>query len=90
MWTQKDSSDLNISGVSSDGKKIYVGTSPDGVSDGGTLDFSRGGGRGQIPTSAVIADFTQFSAILGYGMGGIPGWQHELWGAELHRPQPEE
>lgn len=67
VWTEKDSNDLNISGVSSDGQKIYVSTSPDGMSDGRTLYVSRGGARGQIPTSAVIADFTSVSFNLGYG-----------------------
>jgi len=78
-WSEKDSTDANISGVSSDGKKIYVATSPDGVQDGGALVFSRGGPGGNIPTAAVIADFTQLSVNLGY-IGGIAGWQDELWG----------
>ena len=80
VWTEKDSNDLNISGVSSDGQKIYVSMSPDGMSDGGTLYVSRGSGRNQIPTSAVIADFTSLSFNLGYGYGGIAGWQDELGG----------
>jgi hypothetical protein len=79
FWTEKDSSDANISGVSTDGKKIFVATSPDGVLDGGTLFFNRGGGGGRIPTSTVIADFTQLSTNLGY-VGGIAGWQDEIWG----------
>ena len=69
VWTEKDSNDLNISGVSTDGKKIHVATSPDGIQDGGTLYFSRGGSGGRIPTSAVLADFTQLSHNLGYGLG---------------------
>jgi hypothetical protein len=79
VWTEKDSNDLNISGVSTDGKKIHVATSPDGIQDGGALYFSRGGVRGTIPTSAVIADFTQLGVNLGY-TGGIAGWQDELGG----------
>jgi hypothetical protein len=80
VWTEKDSTALNISGVSTDGNKIFVNTSPDGIQDGGTLFFSRGGGGGQIGTNAVICDFTQLSYNLGYGMGGIAGWQDELGG----------
>jgi hypothetical protein len=79
VWTEKDSNDLNISGVSTDGKKIHVATSPDGMQDGGALYFSRGGVRGTIPTSASIADFTQLGVNLGY-TGGIAGWQDELGG----------
>ena len=80
VWTEKDSNDFNISGVSTDGKGIFVATSPDGIQDGGTLYFSRGGGGGTIPTSAAISDFTQLSVNLGYGMGGISGWQDEILG----------
>jgi hypothetical protein len=80
VWTEKDSNGLSISGVSTDGKKIHVATSPDGVQDGGTLYFGRGGGGGRIPTNAVLADFTQLSYNLGYGFGGIAGWQDELGG----------
>jgi hypothetical protein len=80
VWTEKDSNDLNISGVSTDGKKIHVITSPDGVLDGGALYVGRGGGGGRIPTNAVLADFTQLSVNLGYGLGGIAGWQDELGG----------
>jgi hypothetical protein len=79
VWTEKDSSSLNISGVFSNGNKIGVKTSPDGVQDGGALYFSRGGGEGQIATSAIIADFTQLSINLGY-TGGMAGWQDEIWG----------
>jgi len=78
-WTEKDSNNLNISGVSSDGKKIYVATSPDGIQDGGSLAFSKPGLGFNIPTSAIIADFTQLSMNLGY-VGGMAGWQDELWG----------
>ena len=78
-WTEKDSNDLNISGVTTDGKRILVATSPDGVLDGGTLYFGRGGTGGRIPTNAVLADFTQLSTNLGY-LGGIAGWQDEIWG----------
>jgi hypothetical protein len=78
-WTEKDSNDLNISGVVSDGKRIAVVTSPDGILDGGTLYFGRGGGVGAIGTNAVLADFTQLSTNLGY-VGGIAGWQDEIWG----------
>ena len=80
VWTEKDSNALNISGVSTDGNKIFVNTSPDGIQDGGTLFFSRGGGGGRIATNAVICDFTQLSYNLGYGMGGIAGWQDEIGG----------
>ena len=80
VWTQANSNDLNISGVSTDGKKLYVATSPDGFNDGGTLYFGRPGGRGQIPTNAYIADFTSLGYNLGYGMGGIAGWQNEIAG----------
>ena len=80
IWTEKDSNVLNISGVSTDGLKIVVATSPDGITDSGTLYFGRGGSGGRIPTNAVIADFTQLSVNLGYGYGGIAGWQDELGG----------
>lgn len=79
VWTQKDSVDVSSSGLSCDGKKIHVATSPDGILDGGALVFSRGGGGGRIQTSAVIADFTQLGVNLGY-IGGIAGWQDEIWG----------
>ena len=79
VWTEKDSNALNISGVSTDGSKVWVMTSPDGVLDGGTLFFGRGGTGGRIPTNAVIADFTQLSTNLGY-VGGIAGWQDEIGG----------
>jgi hypothetical protein len=79
VWTEKDSSNPNISGVSTDGKKIHVATSPDGVQVGGSLYFGRGGAVGTIPTSAVIADFTDLSTNLGY-VGGMAGWQDELGG----------
>ncbi len=79
LWTQANSNDLNISGVSTDGKRIYVATSPDGFQDGGTLYFGRSGGGFNIPTNAVVADFTQLSMNLGYA-GGIAGWQDEIWG----------
>lgn len=78
-WTEKDSNDLNISGVTTDGNKIFVATSPDGVLDGGTLYVGRGGSGGRIPTNAVMADFTQLGVNLGY-VGGIAGWQDELGG----------
>jgi len=78
-WNEKDSNDLNISQVTTDGTKIFVATSPDGVLDGGTLFFGRGGGGGRIPTNAVMADFTQLSVNLGY-VGGMSGWQDELGG----------
>lgn len=80
VWTQRNSNDLNISGVSTDGNKIYVRTSPDGISDGGTLYVGRGNGRYNIPTNAVICEFTQLSYNLGYGMGGIAGWQDPING----------
>jgi len=79
VWTEKDSSNIGISKIYTDGKKIYVATSPDGYQDGGNLTFSRGGGGGRIATSAVIADFTQLSMNLGY-VGGMAGWQDEIWG----------
>ena len=80
LWNQGNSDNLNISGVSTDGRKIYVATSPDGFQDGGTLYFRRPRGQGQIPTNAYIADFTSLGDILGYGMGGIAGWQDEIAG----------
>lgn len=80
VWTEKDSSAMNISGVSSNGTNLLVATSPDGVSDGGSLTVGRNGSMGQIPTNAVVADFTQLSANLGYGMGGVAGWQGEIAG----------
>lgn len=80
VWTEKNSNDLNISGVSSDGLKIHVATSPDGIQDGGTLYFSIPHSPWTIPTNAVIADFTQLGFNLGYGMGGIAGWQDEIGG----------
>jgi hypothetical protein len=80
VWTEKDSNALNISGVSTDGQKIFVASSPDGILDGGTLYFGRAAGFGSIPTNAVIADFTQLSFNLGFGMGGIAGWQDEIGG----------
>jgi len=79
VWTEKDSNDGNISGVSTDGTRVWVATSPDGVMDGGTLYFGRGGSGGRIPTSAIIADFTQLSVNMGY-VGGLAGWQDELGG----------
>lgn len=79
VWTEKDSNDLNISGVSTDGGKVFVMTSPDGILDGGTLFFGRGGAFGTIPSNAVIADFTQLSMNLGF-VGGIAGWQDEIGG----------
>jgi len=39
VWIEKATSKLNISGVSTDGKKFFVPTSPDGIQDGGTLYF---------------------------------------------------
>lgn len=78
-WTEKNSTSLYISGVSTDGNKIFVPTSPDGIQDGGALLFSRGGGGGRIATNAVVADFTQLSFILGYP-GGMAGWQDEIGG----------
>lgn len=78
-WTEKDSNDWNIWGVSTNGKKIFVATSPDGIQDGGTLYFGRNAGWFNIPTNAVIADFTQLSMNLGY-VGGVAGWQDEIWG----------
>jgi len=80
VWNPGNSNDLNISGVSTDGKKMYVATSPDGFLDGGTLYFGRPGGPGQIPTNAYIADFTSLGYNLGYGMGGVAGWQDEIAG----------
>jgi hypothetical protein len=79
VWTEQNSNNLNISGVSTDGKNIYVATSPDGFQDGGTLYFGRNGGGFNIPTNAVVADFTQLSTDLGY-VGGIAGWQDEMLG----------
>lgn len=79
VWTEKDSNNLNISGVSTDGTKVWVMTSPDGFQDGGTLYFGRAGGFGAIPTNAVVADFTQLSINLGF-VGGIAGWQDEMAG----------
>ena len=78
-WTEKDSNDLNISGVVTDGSRVMVATSPDGVQDGGALFFGRYGSGGNIPTNAVMADFTQLGVNLGY-VGGIAGWQDELGG----------
>ncbi len=72
-WTEKDSNDLNMSGVVTDGSRVIVATSPDGVSDGGVLYFGRFGSGGNIPTNAVMADFTQLGVNLGY-VGGIAGW----------------
>lgn len=80
VWTEKNSTNLNISGVWTDGKKIHVSTSPDGFVDGGTLYFERSGAAFSIPTAAIIADFTQLSVNLGYGYGGLAGWQDELLG----------
>lgn len=80
VWTQNDSNDLNISGVSTDGKGVFVATSPDGFVDGGTLYFSRGGSGGGIPSAAIMADFTQLSVNMGYGYGGLAGWQDEILG----------
>jgi len=79
VWTEKNSSAANISKVSTDGKKIHVASSPDGIQVGGSLNFSRGGAGGSIPTSALIADFTDLSTNLGY-VGGAAGWQDELGG----------
>ncbi len=79
VWTEKDSNDLNIAGISTDGTKVWVMTSPDGVIDGGALYFGRGGVGGGIPTNAIIADFTQLGVNLGY-VGGVAGWQDEIAG----------
>ncbi len=79
-WTEKDSNDLNISGVSVQNGKMRVSTSPDGTLDGGALYFGRTQGTGSIATNAVIGDFTQLSSNLGFGYGGIAGWQDELAG----------
>jgi len=79
VWTERDSNNLNSSGVSTDGSKVWVNTSPDGFQDGGTLYFGRAGGFGSIPTNAVVADFTQLGINLGY-VGGIAGWQDEIAG----------
>jgi len=79
VWTDKDSTSLYMTGVSTDGNKLFVPTSPDGFQDGGALFFSRGGGGGRIATNAVIADFTQLSFNLGYP-GGMAGWQDEIGG----------
>lgn len=78
-WTQTDSNDLNISGVSSDGSSLYVTTFPNNYQDGGTLYVGRGGRGGTIPTNAIIADFTQLSRNLGY-KGGMSGFQDEIFG----------
>ena len=78
-WTEKNSSDANITGVFSDGKKLTVATSPDGIEEGGTLHFAKPPVGYNIPTTAVIADFTQLSTNLGY-VGGMAGWMDEIWG----------
>lgn len=78
-WTERDSNDLNISGVVTDGSRVMVTTSPDGVQDGGALYFGRPSSGGNIPTNVVMADFTQLGINLGY-VGGIAGWQDELGG----------
>lgn len=80
VWTEKDSIDANSWGLSTNGKGIFVATSPDGIQDGGTLTFSRGGGGGGIATAAILADFTQLSVNMGYGYGGLAGWQDEILG----------
>jgi len=79
VWTEKDSNDLSISGVTSDGFNLFVSTFPNNFQDGGTLVISRPGGIGQIGTNAIVADFTQLSRNLGYA-GGMAGWQDELLG----------
>jgi hypothetical protein len=80
VWTETNSTDANISGVFSNGKKVLVATPPTDYQDGGALVFSKSGGAiGSIATSAVLADFTQLSLNLGY-IGGIAGWQDEIWG----------
>ena len=78
VWTERNSR-LNMSGTSSDGRNIHVATSPDGMLDGGALHFVRRNNGGGIPKSAIVADFTQFGAYLGY-VGGMAGWQGELEG----------
>lgn len=80
VWTEKDSIDANSWGLSTNGKGVFVATSPDGIQDGGTLTFSRGGGGGGIATAAILADFTQLSVNMGYGYGGLAGWQDEILG----------
>ena len=79
VWTEKDSNDLNISGVSTDGSKVFVMTSPDRIVNKNTLYFGQGSALGTIPTNAIVADFTQLSTNLGY-VGGIAGWQDEIGG----------
>ena len=78
-WTEKNSTNVNSALLSTDGTRIFVATSPDGVQDGGNLTFSRGGGGGRIATAAVLGDFTQLSTNLGY-IGGMTGWMDEVWG----------
>jgi hypothetical protein len=78
-WTEKNSTNVNSTLLSTDGTRIFVATSPDGVQDGGNLTFSRGGGGGRIATAAVLGDFTQLSTNLGY-VGGMAGWMDEIWG----------
>lgn len=78
-WNEKNSSNANITGVFSDGKKLTVATSPDGFQDGGSLQFAKPPVGYNIPTTAIIADFTQLSMNLGY-VGGMTGWMDEIWG----------
>src|SRR5947209_3276666 len=73
VFDETNTTALNVSQVSTDGKKIYVPTSPDGFTDGGSLNFLGGGGRGGILTGALVGDFMGWNAA-----GGVSGWQTPL------------
>ena len=83
VFEPTNTSAANVSQVSTDGKKIYVPTSPDGFSDGGSLNLLGGGGRGNIPTGALVADFMGWNAA-----GGVSGWQTPLALNYLNLNQP--
>jgi hypothetical protein len=74
VFNETNSSAVQISQVSSDGKKLLVPTSPDGSTDGGVLAFYSGAPRGGIPSAAVVADFSMNSQNI-VGPGGMGGWQ---------------
>jgi hypothetical protein len=74
VFNEANSSAAQVSQVFSDGRKLFVPTSPDGSTDGGVLAFYSGAPRGGIPSGAVVADFSMNSQNI-VGPGGMGGWQ---------------
>lgn len=90
LFTPKTSPNKTVLGVSSDGSRLWVQRSPDTVNfiDGGSLSFSGTAGRGSIPPTVVVADFT--STYNWYYpdsiVGGVAGWMSEIAGMNLAAP----